>query len=50
MNRDTYSYIGLLRACFTAEVFRDGAPTTFLGNLFQCLITLIVKKNFLYPI
>ena len=27
----------------TLNVSKDGAPTTSLGNLFQCLITLTVK-------
>ena len=45
MNRDTYSYIRVLRAwpTVTINVSRDGAPTTSLGNLFQCLTTLAVK-------
>ncbi|KAK4833105.1 LOW QUALITY PROTEIN: hypothetical protein QYF61_027771 [Mycteria americana] len=31
----------------TSNVSRDGASTTSLGNLFQCLTTLIVKNFFL---
>ncbi|KAK4810670.1 hypothetical protein QYF61_007470 [Mycteria americana] len=41
--------IRLLRAPsnLTLNVSRDGASTTSLGNLFQCLTTLIVKNFFL---
>ncbi|KAK4808555.1 hypothetical protein QYF61_009858 [Mycteria americana] len=41
--------IRLLRALsnLTWNVSRDGASTTSLGNLFQCLTTLIVKNFFL---
>ena len=47
MNRDTHSYIRLLRASFslTLNISRDGASITILAILFQCLITLIVKKK-----
>ena len=46
MNRDAYNYIKLLRALSSLawNVFRDGASTITLGNLFQCLITLLEKK------
>jgi len=46
MNRDTYSWIKLLRAPFspTLDVTRDVASTTPLGNLCQCLTALIVKN------
>ena len=49
MNRDAYNYIKLLRALSSLawNVFRDGASTITLGNLFQCLITLIIKDYFL---
>ena len=45
MNRDTYSYIRLLRALpsLTLNVSRNEAFTTSLDNLCQCLTTLIVK-------
>jgi len=33
-----------------SPVSRDGAATTFLGNLYQCLITVIVKQYLLYPV
>jgi len=38
-----------LRACTSQvlKVSRDGASTTSLGNLFQCLTTLTVKNFFL---
>ncbi|KAK4814100.1 hypothetical protein QYF61_008195 [Mycteria americana] len=41
--------IRLLRAPsnLTSNVSRDGASTTSLGNLFQCLTTLMVKNLFL---
>ena len=46
---DTYSYIRLLRApsSLTLSVSRDGEPTPSLGNLLQCLTTLIIKNLFL---
>ena len=49
VNRDTYSYIRLLRApsSLTLSVSRDGAFTTSLGNQFQCLNALIIKNFFL---
>jgi len=49
MKRDTYSYIRVLRApsSLTLSASRDGASTTSLGNLFQCLTTLTVKDFFL---
>ena len=35
----------------TLNISRDRASTTSLGNLFQCLTTLIAKKTFtFYPI
>ncbi|KAK4822317.1 LOW QUALITY PROTEIN: hypothetical protein QYF61_013016, partial [Mycteria americana] len=42
MGRDTFNYIGLLRAPsnLTLNVSRDGASTASLGNLGQCLTTL----------
>jgi len=42
----------MLRAMssLTLNVSRYGASTTFLGNLFQCLTTPIVKNFSLYPI
>ena len=52
MNRDTHSYIRLLRASFslTLNISRDGASITILAILFQCLITLIVKKKKIFLI
>jgi len=48
MSRDTYSSIRLLRAPsnLTLNVSKDGVSTTYPGNLFQCINTLVVK-NFL---
>ena len=44
-----YLHLLVLRApsSLTLSVSRDGASTTNLGNLCQCLITLIVKNFFL---
>ena len=41
----------MLRAwsSLTLNVFKDTTSMTFLGNLFQCLTTLIVKTNKKYP-
>jgi len=49
VNRDTYSWSRLLRtpSSLTLNISRDGASTTSLGNLFQCLTTLTVKNFFL---
>ena len=49
MDRDTYSYIRLLRALssLTLSVSRDGASTTSVGNLCQRLTILTVKYFFL---
>ena len=49
MNRDTYSYIRLLRALssLTLSVSRDGASTASLDNLCHCLV---VKTSSLYPV
>ena len=49
MNRDTYSYVRLLRALssLTSSISRDGASTSSPGNLCQCFTTLIVKNFFL---
>ncbi|KAK4814468.1 hypothetical protein QYF61_018986 [Mycteria americana] len=46
---DIFNKIRLLRAPsnLTLNVSRDGASTTSLGNLFQCLTTLMVKNFFL---
>ena len=43
MNRDTYSYIRVLRALsnLALSVSRDGAAATSLGNLCQCLTTFL---------
>lgn len=48
-NKETYSCIRLLRAAsnLTWSVFSDGASTTSLGTLSQCLTTLIVRNFFL---
>ncbi|KAK4818202.1 hypothetical protein QYF61_008586 [Mycteria americana] len=48
-SRDIFNKIRLLRvpSNLTLNVSRDGASTTSLGNLFQCLPTLIVKNFFL---
>ncbi|KAK4826482.1 hypothetical protein QYF61_009478 [Mycteria americana] len=49
MTRDIFNCIRLLRAPsnLTLNVSRDGASATSLGNLSQCLTTLIVKHFFL---
>lgn len=49
MNR-VYSTIRLLRAPYSLalKVCRDGASTTFLGNLRQYFTTLTVKDFFVY--
>ena len=49
MNRGMHSYIRLPRAWsnLTLKVSREGASTTSLSNLFQCLTTLTVKDFFL---
>ena len=51
VNRDTYSYIRLLRApsSLTLSVSRDGAFITFVGYLCQCLTTPIIKIFSLCP-
>ena len=51
MSRDIFNSIRLLRAPanLTLNTSRDGAPTSPLGNLFQCFTTLIVKNIFLVP-
>ena len=48
MNRDTYSQIRLPRApsSLALTVSRNGASTTSLGNLFQCLTTLTIEDFF----
>jgi len=50
LNRDTYSWIRLLRALssLTLNVTRNGAATTSLGNLCQCFTYPNHKKNFSY--
>jgi len=52
MSKDIFNYIRLLRAPsnLTLNVCRDGASTTYLGNLCQCFTTLIVKISSLYLI
>ena len=49
MNRDIHSSIGMLRAqsSLALNVAKDGASTTSLGNLFQCLFSLTIKIFFL---
>ena len=49
MNRDTYISVRLLKALSSLilNVSKDRASTTSLGNLFQCLTTLIVKNFFI---
>ncbi|KAK4827084.1 hypothetical protein QYF61_014186 [Mycteria americana] len=49
ISRDIFKYVRLLRApsILTLNVSRDGESTTSLGNLFQCLTTLILKNFFL---
>ena len=51
MNRDSYSYIMLLRglSSLTLNASIDEASTASLGNLLQCLTTLTVKNVFLIP-
>ena len=52
MNRDTYSYIRLIRALFsmTLNVTKDKAANISIGNQFWCLTTLTLKRTFsLYP-
>ena len=46
--KDTYSYIRLLKALssLTLNVSRNGASSSTLGNLCQCLT--IIVKNFLF--
>lgn len=44
MNRDTHSSSGS-QSLVTMNASRDGAPTTFLVNMHQCLTTLIVEKS-----
>jgi len=46
ISRDIFNWIRLLRALssLTLNVSRDGASTTSLGNLGQCLTTLSVKN------
>ena len=46
MNRDTYSYIRVLRApsTLTSSVSRDGASTTSL-NMSHCSIPLVPNYN-----
>jgi len=49
MGRDTFHYARLLKASSKLDMntAKDGASTVSLGNLFQCLTTLIVKNFFL---
>ena len=49
MSRDIFNQTRLLRAPSNLawNVSRDGASTTSLGNLCQCLTTLTVKNFFL---
>ena len=49
MSSDVFNQIRLLRALsdLTMNIARDGASTTSLGNLCQCLATLIIEKFFL---
>lgn len=44
--QEIFNQIRFLRASFSRNlnVSRGGASTTFLGNLFQCFITLLVKN------
>jgi len=48
MNRSIYREIRLLRvpSSLILNVSRDGASTTSLGNLLQCLTTLSIKKTY----
>ena len=49
MSRDLFNWIMLLRvpSNLALNIARGGASTTSLGNLGQCLITLIAKDFFL---
>jgi len=49
VSRDIFNWVRLLRAPSNLawNVSRDGASTTSLGNLGQCLTTLTAKKFFL---
>lgn len=47
MGRDTFHQTRLFKAPTNMSVNRTGTPTAFLGTLFQCLGTLIVKNSFL---
>ena len=49
MGKDIFHYIRLIKAPsnLTLNTSNDGASTTSLGNLFQCLTTLILKNFFL---
>jgi len=51
MSRHTFHWTRLLRAPSNLALnsSREGTATASLGSLFQCLITLIVKKLFLIP-
>jgi len=48
MSRDTFHYTRLLKAPsnLALDTAREGADTASLGNLFQCLNTLIIKNFF----
>jgi len=49
VSRDTYSWSGCSEpsSSLTLDVSRDGASTTSLGNLCQCLTTITAKNLFL---
>jgi len=49
MDRDTFKYSRLLKVPSNLALNNsgEGAAAIFLGNLFQCLTTLRVKKFFL---
>ena len=49
MGRDTFHYTRLLKVPFNLALnaSRQGTSTASLGNLFQCLTTLIVKTLFI---
>ena len=51
MSRDIFHYTRLLKALsnLALNTSREGASTASLGNLFQCLASLIVKNFFLIP-
>ena len=51
VGRDTSHQTRLLKApsSLALNTAREGAATASLGNLFQCLITLMVKNFFLLP-